>query len=626
MHAPSTTPGNNTLPRRNTFRGRYIDSHKTALVALLAVALLYLSALLSMPPDGLTHHDTGAKYLQVRNLRLTPAGLDWSINYPARPLDPQLQFVPFNTKQHTVDSQGRIHLQWPIFLGLLSRIPWKVMGFWGLYVVPLLAGLGASWATYLLALRVGVPRRVAWVAVPLLGLSTPVAVYSLLFFEHTLAAVLVTLSLLAGAAAVQQGGARLYLLTGAMLALAIYFRSELYVLALDVGAVYLALGLRDRAWWRRLMLWGAGLVLALIPLWAFYVLTEGTFIPLHATWYFAGSEASPAGPPIGVPVLRYITRAGWGFIPDALLGPEGFPLTPVIPFWARAAGLVGVGLCAGAALLRLWDAGDRLLRARLSLLTLGLGAVALAATPVLFSPQPYSNLHGFLMASPFVLLAVWPGYRHGQAKGAISPAGWLYAVTLLYVGMHLLIISAFSGLGPISSHEWGQRYLLPAYPALVALALHAGSSIWSKLSVERTKDAMWAFAAACVLLAGIGLGFSMRGYTVLAEERRQVVGWMQLARQSPAREPLVTDVWWLPLNLAADFYSRPIMLAEGNTRLAAWATQMRSEGVLTFSLMSTKRDVFDGEWSREVPGLSREGPAQESRGMWLQRFRLAQER
>src|SRR5215204_5596251 len=69
-----------------------------ALIALLALA--YLLALVALPPEALTHHDTGAKYLQVRNLRLTPGGLDYSVNYPARPLDPGLDFVPFRERYY----------------------------------------------------------------------------------------------------------------------------------------------------------------------------------------------------------------------------------------------------------------------------------------------------------------------------------------------------------------------------------------------------------------------------------------------------------------------------------------------------------------------------------------------
>lgn len=267
-----------------------VRDHRLAISSVLIIGLLYVVGLVAMPPEGLTHHDTGAKYLQVRNLRLSSSGLDWSINYPARALDPEMEFVPFNAKQHTVED-GRIHLQWPVFLGLLTRVPWKVMGFWGLYVVPLVSGVGVGWATYLLAMAVGAPRRAAWVAVPLVGLATPVFIYSLLFFEHTLAALLVTLSLLAACRAIEGSGSRGMMLSGALLAVAVYFRSELYVLALVMSGVQAVLALRDAAWRGRLVRWGVAFGLALVPLWAFYAVTEGTLVPLHATWYFAGAKA-----------------------------------------------------------------------------------------------------------------------------------------------------------------------------------------------------------------------------------------------------------------------------------------------------------------------------------------------
>ena len=105
-----------------------------------------------MPPDALTHHDTGAKYLQVRNLRIATSGLDYSINYPARPLDPSLQYVPFREKQYYIDGQQRIYLQWPIFLGcnaytmegarLLGAVRGALAGGTGRVLGNLLAGSG----------------------------------------------------------------------------------------------------------------------------------------------------------------------------------------------------------------------------------------------------------------------------------------------------------------------------------------------------------------------------------------------------------------------------------------------------------------------------------------------------
>ncbi|HYO50704.1 MAG TPA: hypothetical protein VEW94_12710 [Chloroflexia bacterium] len=455
-------------------------THSPALLSLVSVSILYIAALIAMPPEGLTHHDTGAKYLQVRNLRLTPTGLDWSINYPARSLDPGLEFVPFHPRQHEIDSKGRIHLQWPIFLGLLTRIPWKVMGFWGLYLVPLLAGLGTLWASYRLARAVGVPRKVAWLAVPLVGLATPVSIYSLLFFEHTLASMLVTLSLLAAVLGMKSDthAWRNIALSGALLAVAIYFRSELYILALVMGLVYLWAAWRHKTW-RPLLTWCAAFIWALVPLWGFYFITEGSLLPLHATYYFAGSSDpgsnSDGSGGIALPALRYIATAGWGVIPDFLYGPQTFPLSPVFSHWEEIAGLVGFGLCVLAGLSKV---ARRQLAWRIPALLVGLALIALASVPTLLSAQGYYNLHGFVLASPFVALALWPSDNKNATPG-LAPQTWLYTVALLYVGLHALIISSFSGLGPISRHEWGQRYLLPAYPALVVLSLLAACHIWS---------------------------------------------------------------------------------------------------------------------------------------------------
>ncbi len=685
-------------------------THRAALSSLLFVALLYVAALVAMPPEGLTHHDTGAKYLQVRNLRLTSSGLDWSINYPARTLDPNLEFVPFNLKQYEADSQGRIYLQWPIFLGLLTRIPWKLLGFWGLYLVPLLAGLGTLWASYLLAQAVGIPRRVAWLSIPLLGLATPISIYSLLFFEHTLASMLVTLSLLALVLSARGGvtenstrvreldttaasaednldtpsGALNYRLLAAsaiLLAVAVYFRSELYVLAFVI-VLFCVWDAFSRRTWRPLLVWFGAFLLALVPLWAFYAINEGSILPLHATWYFAGGDSSSAPSTRGIelPRLRYIKEAGLGVIPDFLLGPqnpEKAPLSPDFPPWAVVFTLLGVALCALSALARF---SKRLSQAHWSIYSLfvGLALVLFPTVATLFSPQPYYNLHGFLLSSPFVVLALIPSRKSGVQGSTLAtermsetpvlrefaatevlgysgevplpeparsprshtfisgprdykPArvhrarpvqnrNILQLIILLYVALHVLIISALSGLGPISRNEWGQRYLLPAYPALVVLALAATWQLWIEYSA-RVRNLALALLALSVMLAATGVGFSVRGYAMLYDERTQVVAWQALARTLPAREPLLTDTWWLPLNLTADFYTRPIMLAESNSRIVKWAVQMRSENVTAFGLISPNRSTLTGSWLATA-SVTQDGPPLQSRGMWLQRYKM----
>ena len=105
---------------------------------------------------------------------------------------------------------------------------------------------------------------------------------------------------------------------------------------------------------------------------------------------------------------------------------------------------------------------------------------AVAGADIWPGTYPGAGFHG---CGAFVATAILQLARVSVSKpipGTCALAGgdrqfgrFLYAVTWLYVGLHALIISALSGLGPISLHEWGQRYLLPAYPLLVVLSLLA---------------------------------------------------------------------------------------------------------------------------------------------------------
>ncbi|MDQ2807727.1 MAG: hypothetical protein M3Z04_12595, partial [Chloroflexota bacterium] len=204
--------------------------------ALLAVALILGGAAAALPSGGFWHSDEGAKFLQLQNLRWGSAGLETAIAYPGRDLDPALAWVPFHPKQHRVDAGGNIYLQWPIFLPLLAWPLWALAGTAGLYSWPWAGALAACWGSYRLARLAGAPARWAWTAIPLLGLATPVGFYSGVFFEHTLAAALVVGAVAALLRGLLTDNGRQVCAAGVLLGLAIYLRSELYVLVPVFGA------------------------------------------------------------------------------------------------------------------------------------------------------------------------------------------------------------------------------------------------------------------------------------------------------------------------------------------------------------------------------------------------------
>ncbi|MEO5952294.1 MAG: hypothetical protein ABIQ44_07505, partial [Chloroflexia bacterium] len=132
-----------------------------------------------------------------------------------------------------------------------------------------------------------------------------------------------------------------------------------------------------------------------------------------------------------------------------------------------------------------------------------------------------------------------------------------------------------------------------------------------------------ALATLAGLLVAVGLLFTARGYMVLYSEKTQVKLWQDLAASLPANEPIVTDQWWLPLNLSPVFYTRPIMLASGDDRLAKWAAQMQQHNLQSFAFMSDKPAIFTSSWRTGFPTLLAVGGPVELRGIYLQQFRFS---
>ncbi len=603
-------------------------SHRAALASLLLVGVIYIVCLILLPHDGAQFWspDEGGKFIQLQNLRLDP-GLDTSVRYPGLLLDPDYHFAPFPSPESFTHG-GKLYLQWPPFLPLLTWLPYKLLGGGGLYLLPFLAGLGTLWLAYLLCRLLLPGAERAWTVIPLLGLTTPLFVYSLVYFEHSLAALLVTLALYAALKGMArtptqpppagEGMARTPtrpppagegygwgLLAGLALAGAIWLRSELYILAL---VMLIILGLRVVALggWRRLGVWLGGLLVGLIPLWAFYILTWGSLLPAHALPYFSSGLKA-----------RFISTGGLRtFLGSFLLGVRddltALPdLGPHIAPALRYTFLIGLALFLLGALLRSgWQ--------RDSLLLGGFAALLATATAVLLDSNGYSALHGFLLPAPALVIAtllfrsaVFRPPLSDTASPATgptiynlqstiynllrSPLALFATITVLYVAAHTLIISVVSGLGPDSRFEWGQRYLLPAYPLVAVLLVAALPRLWlglqddGRLRIGGTllRDLL---ALALLLSLIVGMGLELRGVAAIGAARQNSAAWTQQVRLSTRglpNTPIVSDVWWLPQEVAGVYDQRRLYLVNDSEQLAAFVQQMKAAGQNGFWLLTT---------------------------------------
>ncbi|HMA34615.1 MAG TPA: hypothetical protein VKY74_09055, partial [Chloroflexia bacterium] len=274
-------------------------------------------------------------------------------------------------------------------------------------------------------------------------------------------------------------------------------------------------------------------------------------------------------------------------------------------------------------------------------------------------------LHGFLLAAPLIACAAI------RSPGPLVPAARALAIlTGVYIFLHLVIISILSGLGPISRYEWGQRYLLPAYPLLIALAVTALARFWpagrvvsrqssvvshesvgsrpyavgrddedggpepdssgppspiqnpkSKIqnpAVQNPKSKI-AVLVLAVLLAGTGAGFLGRGWGVVRESTEQARQWQAAVAAAPDRV-LVTDSWWVPLVLAPSFYAHTWLLAPGPAAAAAWPAQARQGGLPGFSTVTLRPALGAGMPHATPP--ARPGGATTWAGLTIQHFDL----
>jgi hypothetical protein len=266
---------------------------------------------------------------------------------------------------------------------------------------------------------------------------------------------------------------------------------------------------------------------------------------------------------------------------------------PVIPnLWRYAVLLAGVAAPAAPAL--------RSPRAAAITALAALAVVLEFSAYLVVLPEAYVSLHGFLPVAPFIALAawavpaVWRERRHPQLAIAISAA--VYAALMCAVIFVVLVKP--DGQTPVGL-EWGSRYLFTLYPVGAVLALAGVRELYRAASSGSLK-AVVAGMAAALLLCGVLL--EARGVWTLVQSRRLVATWQAALRDGP---PVVTDVWWLPANMAPLFIDHEMHCVRPGD-LREWLLLAAQRGVHEFTFAS-----FGG---LDVDGIAPAGVAVSSAG------------
>jgi hypothetical protein len=501
-----------------------------------------VAVIATTPDDAYWIGDCGAKALLARHLVSTGFG-SLVFDYPASALDPSgaaFPIVPPFAVRHGNDFVSQYPPAYPAVAA--PFLAW--LGPAGLRVP---AALGAAACAFLFAVWTAPVFGVRWASAGgiVLTVATPLFFYGVTVWEHS-----ITVALVLGAVvALARRDPGRFVLGGSLVAAAGWFREETL---LALPALALASYVRDRNW-RDLAWIAAGAAPVVASLAAFNFAAFGNPLGVHVT---ANLHTRP-------PLIESIRHAG------TLLG--GLGTAPQENTALALAALTAIAL--GATALR--GEGSR---------TIGLVGAALigasiwsrGTTSIFRADVPFIELaryNGLAVQLPFVCLAGFGAARIAR-DSACAPLRLGILTGLGFLAFFLpfrVTVSEFA----IGGH-WGPRMLLPAAPALVALALAA---VQRPAGVpNRVGRAIWALGI------GAGLLSSALAMTLLVAQKREASALQQRISAAP-QEVLVTTHPALGQHLAEIWGDRPMLLARNPAGLAGLTVNLRDRGFDEFLLI-----------------------------------------
>jgi hypothetical protein len=516
-------------------------------VLLTCLAVQAIAAVPLARPGAFWSPDSAVRFVQVESL-LRSHYRDLAVPYPAASLDPQGQYFPLGGWFH-FGRAGRFFLSYLPYFSMASAPLYRVFGFPGLVLIPAASVLGAVWITY------GVLRRrtpaLAGAGALALGLGTPLFIYGVVFWDHSLVVLLSAGALgILGleAAALRPVNSWAVAAAGALLATGFWIRTEMYLLAVAAGVGWLAAAGRVRA---------TGLI----------ALGFGAVGPSACLWIlntrFYGSPLGWKGQDLVASRMTGVAHAasgglgGWvgerlGNAYYLLASPDFYAFNP------RAVG-VGVGLTLALVLagvlirMGVRDRSGRVIAAG-TLVGVGTTVMILAGR---------TTVSGLLPAAPLVVLALLRGPGSAWDR-------FLWVTTILFS-------AAVIATGTHGGLQWGPRYLLPILPALVWLV--ASALTQSRAVAPQSWPALRIAAAALLVASMLVQAAGVDQVVQATNTNARINAWI---RGVPA-DIVVTPLEWLTLGAGPVYFEKRLMLvhtpAEFKTlvehlsarRVARWA-------------------------------------------------------
>ncbi len=516
--------------------------------ALLLSALLlwgiYLGWIASRPQNVFWTVDEGGKFIYMKQF-LRNGNPSAPLDYPGRPLDPEGKFYP---SSYVVHRDGQVYMWWQIGFPILASFFYRLLGWSGLYFLPATAGVLTAWLSAEIISLITAREKWALFAFWAVGLCTPIAFYSTMFWEHTLTTCGVTASLYLLLLGMQQQRQRWFYIAGISAALAVFFRLEAITLLAGFGLILLFRS------WKQAIRYGLSFIAALTPL-------------IFWHWRMTGFPFAPIVDQLvqkqSFSALQTLNKR---FLAHIFFNPPAVWTLELPRPWLIFASLAVLLIVPGLFIRRLrW----------LSIL-----ASALTLLPVLWiltSPIGYRSLQGLITAGPIVLAAIWLYARSpktNQIQGNLPPSLFRAMLTagLILLGI-LYTYKAWVGAGGL---QWGPRYLLSVYPLLTIAAWIGLAQHWTSFSLLARRS----LAILYITCALLGFAVQVRG----ALSVRTVMNYYQQSEpvyQSLPNLPIIT-AWCDIVYLLPSLYDQKPFFSVTYPTLDQWNEHAQTIGIETF--------------------------------------------
>ena len=475
-----------------------------------------------------------------------------------------------------------VHVPWgnctiypPLFI-YLSVLPYRLFGFMGLCIIPLLAGLLGVYITYKTGKEMGL--RFA-VGIPLLmGLATPVIIYSVVFWDHSIQMMLCAAAIFALWRSIKSSSFGYAALAGLAFGTGVWFNEV--VLALVAALTLTSIPLLKSSSVRRSIL---GLYFGVIP-------PVLSWLAFNKMVY-----GSLSGPHLmGPNSLLDIYRVQHVFNPFLLFQRMLFHI-----FFQTSSGVLSdtfLLVILSCFMLRWMGEAGRRIAPALWLIAAGL-SMALIWHEV--------GCSAFLEATPFFLIALTSYTK--QSSGNRTNKEDTLGMFCSWLGRACLFCCVVISVDPLDPGlHWGCRFLMIIQPAMVLLVLYAVQTQLADLSRHRYRMV----AGSMIILIGASLFSQASG---LYHVRNDLKYSRDIVNDASMRTSatVVTDIWWLGIEASASsLYPRCVYISKDSKDYPHFIDVMKKKNEKRFDYIGSKEGlvtVTDLLENANIPYVAKNG-------------------